>query len=106
MIKLLRFLFILSAIVLYTGCTALQEKSKDKYIADYEIFVKEVRVLHDNFTEEEQNEILLGQRSNNTLSVNKLNTVIDVPHIKKSVFDTMHRMKERISAHDVGVRFV
>ena len=59
-----------------------------------------------NFTEEEQNEILLGQRSNNTLSVNKLNTVIDVPHIKKSVFDTMHRMKERISAHDVGVRFV
>ena len=59
-----------------------------------------------NFTEEEQNEILLGQRSNNTLSVNKLNTVIDVPHIKKSVFDTMHRMKERISTHDVGVRFV
>ena len=59
-----------------------------------------------NFTEEEQNEILLGQRSNNTLSVNKLNSVIDVPHIKKSVFNTMHRMKERTTAHDVGVRFV
>ena len=36
MIKLLRFLFILSAIVLYTGCSAFQEKAKDKYIADYE----------------------------------------------------------------------
>ena len=59
-----------------------------------------------NFTEEEQNEILLGQRSNNTLSVNKLNSVVDVPHIKKSVLNTMHRMKERVSAHDVGVRFV
>lgn len=59
-----------------------------------------------NFTEEEQNEILLGQRSNNTLSVNKLNSVVDVPHIKKSVFNTMHRMKERTTAHDVGVRFV
>merc|ERR1711991_1015141 len=59
-----------------------------------------------NFTEEEQNEILLGQRSNNTLSVNKLNSVVDVPRIKKSVFNTMHRMKERTTAHDVGVRFV
>ena len=56
MIKLLRFSFILSSIVLYTGCGALQEKAKDKYIADYEIFVKEVRVLHDNFTEEEWEE--------------------------------------------------
>jgi len=56
MIKLLRFLFILSTIVLYTGCNALQENAKDKYIADYEIFVKEVRVLHDNFTEEEWEE--------------------------------------------------
>ena len=39
-------------------------------------------------------------------SVNKLNSVVDVPHIKKSVFNTMHRMKERTTAHDVGVRFV
>jgi hypothetical protein len=34
-------------------------KSKDNYIADYEIFVKEIRVLHENFTDEEWEECYL-----------------------------------------------
>ncbi|MAZ58718.1 MAG: hypothetical protein CMP56_04885 [Flavobacteriales bacterium] len=59
MAKLLRFSFIIFSILLYAGCGALQEKSKDKYITDYEIFVKEVRVLHENFTDEEWEECYL-----------------------------------------------
>ena len=34
-------------------------KAKDNYISDYEVFVKEVRVLHENFTEEEWEEYRL-----------------------------------------------
>lgn len=59
-----------------------------------------------NFTVEEQNKILLGQRSNNTLCASKLKSIVDVPDIKTSVFKTLHRMRERRMAHDDGVNFV
>jgi 3,5-epimerase/4-reductase len=48
-----------------------------------------------NFTPEEQAKILDADRSNNCLDTSKLvNMYPDVKHIKDSVFDALHRMKE------------
>ena len=59
MMNLLKFSFIIFSVLLYTGCSALKEKAKDRYVADYEVFVKEVRVLHEHFTDEEWEECYL-----------------------------------------------
>ena len=53
--KLLKLFSIIFCVFLYTSCGQMGVKAKDNYISDYEVFVKEVRVLHENFTEEELN---------------------------------------------------
>ncbi len=53
-----------------------------------------------NFTEEEQNEILLSGRSNNWLSETKLlNCKKSVPDIHTSVRNMLHSMKERVNGN-------
>ena len=59
-----------------------------------------------NFTVEEQNEVLLGQRSNNTLNSDKVLSEMGVRDIKTSVLNALHRMKERSNCTDVGIKFV
>ena len=50
------FSFILLLAILCTSCTQIDINKKDNYIAEYETFVKEVRVLHENFTDQEWEE--------------------------------------------------
>ena len=55
-----------------------------------------------NFTPEEQAKILDADRSNNCLDTSKLvNMYPDVKHIKDSVFDALHRMKEYQNYNDL-----
>ena len=65
-----------------------------------------MQVLNGKITVEEQNEVLLGQRSNNTLNSDKVLSEMGVRDIKTSVLNALHRMKERSNCTDVGIKFV